>query len=190
MSLSRRLVLLGAAAVSLGAGGRRSYLREHRGWTRELILYRDFSTALLMRVTLLSPPFRSALALERQRLVRPSDSDHAAFVERMQRDATAWHEIVFAADSSYDNAQRFGPGDDRWNLRLLADGVEEPVEAVDHVRRPSPLHDALYPQHDQWSELWIARWQRTVASPSKVVLIVGSGYGNGEVEWDMEEMAL
>jgi hypothetical protein len=190
MSLSRRMLLAGAAAVSLGAGGRRSYVREHRTWTRELVLYRDFSTALLMRATLLSPPFRSSLALERQRLVRPSDSDHAAFVERMERDATAWHEIVFAADSSYDNALRFGPGDDRWNLRLLADGVEEPVVAVDRVRRPSPLHDALYLQLDQWSELWIARWERTVASPSEVLLIVGSGYGNGELEWDMQEMTL
>jgi hypothetical protein len=185
MRLSRRLLLLGTAAASLGAGGRRSYVREHRAWTRELVLYRDFSTALLLRATLLSPAFRSAMALERQRLVRPSEADHAAFVERMERDAAAWHEVVFAADSSYDNALRFGAGDDRWNLRLLADGVEEPMVATDHVRRPSPLHDALYQQHDQWSELWIARWERTVATPSKVVLVVGSGYGNGELEWEL-----
>ncbi|MEQ1502105.1 MAG: hypothetical protein ABMB14_07730 [Myxococcota bacterium] len=182
-----RRELLGAAAalaVLTGASPRRTYLKAHRVYTRELVLYRDFRTALLLRATLLEPAFRATLAAERRRLVAPSDENHAAFVARMAEDGAKYTEVVFAADSSYDNADRFGPGDDRWNLRLIADGVEQELLAVERVREPSPLHEALYVQADIWGELWIARFGRTVAAPDSVELIVGSGYGNGSVRWD------
>lgn len=174
-----------AAAPAVAASPRRVYLREHREWTRELVLYRDFSTALLLRATLLEPELRVALSAERQRLVNPSAADHAEFVARMERDAAAYHDVVFAADSSYENAQKFGNTDDRWNLRLLVDGTEATLVSVERVRNPSPLHDALYVQHDIWSELWIARFDRVSEHPQRVELIVGSGYGNGAVDWQL-----
>jgi hypothetical protein len=179
-----------ALALALGspsadaASPRKAYLREHRACTRELKLYRDFSTALLLRATLLEPPFRTALAAERQRLVNPSAEDQAAFVARMERDAAAYHDVVFAADSAYANATRFGNTDATWNLRLLVDGVEATLVSVEQVRNPSPLHDALYTQHNLWSDLWIARFERVEDGPLRVELLVGSGYGNGSVVWE------
>lgn len=171
---------------SSGGASRRDYLRAHRRFTRELVLYNDFSTALTLQATLLEPEFRDALTAERTRLLRPDDANQAEFAARMAADGGSGHEIVFAADSALPNADKFGPGDDRWNLRLITDGVEQQLVAIERVRVPSPLHEALYVQLDQWSELWIARFTRTIQHPSRVVLIVGGGYGNGEVEWSTD----
>lgn len=179
----RGLLLLGLLIPLLGVSPRRAYLKEHRAHTRELVLYDGFSTALRMRATLLDPAFREILATERQRLLSPSAGNQAEFVARMQEDGRLYHEVVFAADSAFDNAETFGPGDDRWNVRLLADGTEEVLVAIDRVRRPSPLHDALYVQTDIWSELWIARFARTVTTPVEVRVVVGGGHGNGELVW-------
>ncbi|MEQ1570365.1 MAG: hypothetical protein ABMA64_32320 [Myxococcota bacterium] len=182
--MNRRALLLGAVALgSLGASGRRRYLADHREWTRELKLYEGFSTALLLRATLLEPEFRAILAAERRRLVNPSDADHAEFLARMERDGAAYHEVVFAADSSFDDADRFGDPDLGWGLRLRVDGAEARLVAVDRVRSPSPLHEALYVQHDIWSALWIARFERMSTAPRAIELLVGSGHGNGSVTW-------
>jgi hypothetical protein len=78
---------------------------------------------------------------------------------------------------------RFGPGDDRWNVRLLADGAEEPLVTVYQVRTPTTLHRSLYPHLNQWSELWIARFHRSVTAPREVIFHVGGGYGHGELRW-------
>jgi hypothetical protein len=184
--MNRRTLLLGLLVLPLlGISPRRAYLKEHRAWTRELTLYNDFSTALVMRATLLEPAFRDVIASERHRLVNPSAENHAAFVARMAEDGRLYHEVVYAADSAFENAEKFGPGDDRWNVRLVADGVEETLVAIDRVRNPSALHDALYVQTDIWSQLWIARFTRTVQSPAEVRMIVGGGYGNGELRWEL-----
>lgn len=175
-----------AAEPSFAASPRRQYLRDHRAWTRELILYRNFATALIFRATLLEPEFRASLAAERERLIRPSSDDHTAFVARMERDGAQYFDVVFAADSAFENAGKFGNTDDRWNLRLVVDGTEAPLVSVERVRNPSPLHDALYVQHNLWSELWIARFERVLAEPTRIELIVGSGYGNGAVDWVTE----
>jgi hypothetical protein len=187
--MNRRSLLLGALALPVAAHAapspRRTYLRAHRSWTRELVLYWDGSTALLLRATLLEPAFRAALAEERRRLLDVDEADHAAFLERMRADGEQYVEFVFAADSAFPEAEKFGPGDDRWNLRCLADGAALELSAVDQVRRPSPLHRALYDQHNQWSELWIARFTRSVGRPAWVELHVGGGYGNGACHWDV-----
>ncbi len=185
--MDRRTLLLSAAALLCtgAASERKVYLRAHRAWTRKLVLYFDLGTALMLRATLLEPEFRRALTAERKRLLDPSAENHATFEARMAADGRDFVEVVFAADSGFDNAELFGPGDDRWNLRLEADGQDQPLVAVERVRKPSPLHDALYVQHDRWSNLWIARFTRTVPSPRAVVLHVGGGYGNGECSWEL-----
>lgn len=180
----RQLLVCGLALGLTGAAPRRTYERAHRAQTRKLVLYFEGSTALLLRATLLTPEFREVLATERKRLVDPTAANHAEYVARMAADAAAFHEVVFAADSAIDNADRFGPADDAWQLRLSADGTDEPVVAVSRVANPTPLHSALYTQVDKWGELWIARFERTVATPRRVVLHTGSGYGHGEVVWD------
>jgi hypothetical protein len=184
----RRLLLgIGALALATGAGPRRTYRRAHRDYTRELRLYREFSTALLLRATLLEPTFRDALAAERKRLLDPTDGNHATFLGRMASDGAAYHEIVFTADSALPDGETFGPGDDAWNIRLEVDGADAELLAVERVRDPTPLHRALYEQHTKWSELWIARFRRVSERPGEVRLHVGSGYGHGEVVWQLRE---
>lgn len=188
MTLSRRLLLTGAAALAAAPAGarspRKSFLDVHEEWTREVRIYNGLFTALLARATLLSPAFRVALAEERRRAFVPTPEDHQAFVARMVDEAGRYHELAFAADSPYPEAQRFGAqGDDRWNLRLEADDVVLPCIEVSHVRKPTPLQHHLYPQVNIWSELWFARFENKAPNPKNLVLHIGGGYGNAEMAW-------
>lgn len=180
------LAVLGLTAADGSARARRAYEREYREHTRELTVTRDFSTALKLRGTLLTEDFRDTLAAERQRLLDPTDDNHERFVTRMDDDAGAYHEVVFSADSSVPGKMLFGPGDDRWNVRLEADGTLQELVTVYRVRRPTPLHRGLYPHITKWSELYIARFHRSVAHPQRVVFHVGSGHGHGELVWEGE----
>ena len=183
----RPLAVLAALALALvltGAKARKSYEKSFESATRELILYSGFSTALILRGTYLDPSFRGTLAEERKRLMDPTEQDHARFVQRMADDGSAYHEVVFSADTKgVDGADKFGESDDGWVIRLTADGVEEALVTAYQVSRPSPLHRNLYLHQTPWSKLWIARFSRTVADPNEVVFKVGSGYGNGELRW-------
>lgn len=179
------LALAVVLATSLGAKPRRIYEGTYEAHTRHLLVYRGFETALNLRGTLLTAPMRDAVARERQRLMNPSPANHADFVARMDADGAAFHEIVFSADVPVDDLGRFGDTDATWNVRLIADGTEEALETVERIRRPTPVHRGLYPHLNLWSELYIARFTRTVANPREVRLIVGSGFGNGEVTWEL-----
>ncbi len=190
---SRRTFLAGSVAAGLvplsadARSPRGTYLALHREWTRELRVYNGFFTALLSRGTLLSPGFRVAMADERRRLFGPDDADHAAWVARMQDEGARYHEVVLAVDSSYDNARKVGgQGDDRWVLRLEADGVEQPVVDVSHVRQPTPLHVQLFPQVNIWSELHLCRFENLNPAPATVTLHIGGGYGNGDMMWGLD----
>ncbi len=186
-ALTRRGVLAGVASLAVcptaQAGPAQRYRRAWKQNTRKLVVYREFGTALFLRATLLEPEFRAALADERHRLLGEADAGDAAFRAQMADDGAAYHEVVFAADSGHDEDPRFGNNDARWNLRLVVDGTDAPLVAVEHIRRPTPVHRGLYPQLDRWSELWIARFERVAPRPADVLLALGSGYGNGEVRW-------
>ena len=159
------------------------YERDADDATRELTIYSEFTTALLLRGTLLTPEFRDTMSDYREALLEPLPDNQARFESRMTDDAQAYHEVVFSADSAMPGKLRFGPGDDRWNVRLTADGTVEPLVTVYPVRRPTPLHYGMYPHLNQWSELYIARFHRTVEAPEEVVFHVGSGHGHGELVW-------
>ena len=176
--------LLGPLAGCPTWSQQRTYDRQLDDHTQKLVIYDGFATALIMRGTYLSPEFRQVMTDERQRLIAPSEADHAEFTRRMDDDGSAYHEIVFSADSALEEADQFGESDDGWVLRLTADGREEPLVTSYRVRRPSPLHRSLYGHLNIWSELWIARFARTVESPDEVILHVGSGYGNGTLRWE------
>ena len=186
MSLTRRQLLIAAAATALPAAAnadpaRRSYLRAWRNVTRKLVVYQGFGTALHARITYLSPAFRQVLADERHRLLGHADASDAVFRARMRDDGSAFHEFVIGADSGEDQDPKFGNTDARWNLRLTTPSGDLPLLHVEHIRRPTPVHQGLYPQLNIWSELWIARFEGG-AAPS-MSLNVGSGLGNGEVNW-------
>lgn len=177
--------LVVAALGSVAAKPRKAYEAVYDAHTRHLVVYRGFETALNLRGTLLDGPMRDALTAERKRLLNPSDANHAEFDGRMDRDGAAWHEVVFSADIPVDDLGTFGDTDATWNLRLIADGTEEKLVQVERIRRPSPLHRGLYPHLNLWSELYIARFERTVDAPRSVALLVGSGFGNGRVDWSL-----
>lgn len=189
--MSRRAALfavLTAAALSLGAKGdfraRRDYEHAAEDATRELFIHWRFETALILRGTYLTPSFREALAGERRRLLNPTEADHQAWTAALLDDGTVYHEVVFSADSGMEGGDVFGAAKDGWTVRLTADGVEEPLVTLFPVREPTMLQRSLYPHVNPWSDLWIARFRKTVAGPQRVVFEVGGGYGHGELVWD------
>jgi hypothetical protein len=178
-------LLLLSGFASLGMTPRRTYLEAYDRSTRRLVLYWDVATALILRGTYLTPHYRAVMAEERRRLLGATEDDHQAYVDALRADGASFHEVVFSADSGLEEGTRkFGLGDDGWVLRLEADGTVEDLVSIYRVRRPNPLQRALYPHFNIWSDLWIARFARTVAEPDLVVLHVGSGYGNGALRWE------
>jgi hypothetical protein len=179
-----RVALLSLAALALvAASPRREYLRSLDSSTGELKIYRTFDTALILRATYLDGPMRAAIAAERRRLVNPAPENHQAFVARMAADQAEYHDVVFSASSPLPAARTFGESDAGWVIWLEADGVRQELISVERIRRPTGLHLELYAHKTIWADLWIARFAKTVADPDHVVLHVGSGYGNGDVEW-------
>src|SRR5690606_33445768 len=78
----------------------------------------------------------------------------------------------------------FLPDEPGWSIVLEADGVEQPLVSVEHLRDPTPMQRALFPQVTIWAEMYVARFQRTVSSPDRVEMHVGSGYGHGTITWE------
>jgi len=179
-------VLLLVALPSESISPRRAYLKDLDRWTDELKIYKGFQTALILRATYLSAPMRTHLARERQRLVNPMPEDHQAFLERMKADNAEYHDVVFSAQTPLPAARRFGEADTGWVIWLEADGTREELVSVEWIRKPSALHRELYAHMNLWSELWIARFDKTVDDPDQVVLHIGSGYGHGDVSWSVE----
>lgn len=164
---------------------RRAYLKVLHAHTERVQIYHHLATAMNGNALLLTPAMRDALAQERTRLLLPDEDNRKAFAERMEADATAYHEVVLSIDSAMPAGERFGPGDGHWNLRMVVDGKQAGLVAVEHVRRPTHLHRSLYAFHDKWSEMWIARFERVSESPSTVELVVSGGYGNKTLKWSL-----
>ena len=178
------LVLVFGVAAKADRIARRDYLHAYGDLTRELVLYWDLQTALILRGTYLTPDYRMNLAEERRRLLNATAEDHEAFIATMKSDGEAYDEIVFSADSGMPAGDHFGNGDSGWTVRLFADGTQETLVTVFQERNPNMLQRSLYPHFNIWSDLWIARFRRTVPNPDKIVFEVGGGYGHGELVWD------
>jgi hypothetical protein len=183
-TLRMKAALLALTLVGCAKSPRALYEGMLDDQTELVVVNRDLGTALRMRGTYLSDAFRMQMAAERKRLIDATDQDDAAFVRRMQDDASAYHEVVLTVETDLvDQEVTLGTTDDGWKLRLLADGVEQPLVTVYKVREPNPLHHGLYAYLNLWNELWIARFQKVTTSPTELVLKVGSGFGHGEVHW-------
>lgn len=178
------LVGLMLAQPAWAGGPRRHYLRAHAAVTEKLLIYEGFHTALLMRATLIDPVFVDALAMERARLLGPALQDPNALIEEMRLDREGVFEVVFAADSALPHGEQFLIDEPGWSLVLEADGVEQPLLTVEHLRDPTPMQRALFPQVTIWAEMYVARFRRTVSRPDLVELHVGSGYGHGTITWE------
>lgn len=159
------------------------YEAAHRDATRRILVYRQGSTALLMRATLVSPALQEAMVLERTRLLGSTPQAEQTFRETLTEALSDVVEVVFAADSALERRPRFGRGDDRWAVHLYADGVDLPLQTVERVDKPTPLQASLYPQWNRWSELWVARFEPPAVPASTLRWTVGSGFGHGEATW-------
>ncbi len=180
------LLLVGACAPR---SPRALYEAALDGNTEMVVVSHNLGTALRLRGTYLSPHFRRVLAEERKRLLDPTEEDHADFLKRMKDDGAAYHEMAFSAETAIIDARlEFGDNDDAWRVRLEADGEVETLVTVYRVRRPSALHQQLYAHMNLYNDLWIARFERTVQTPSKVTFHVGSGYGHDELVFEGEQL--
>ncbi|MGC6494221.1 MAG: hypothetical protein ACON5B_15415 [Myxococcota bacterium] len=182
----RNTALLLSLALALSAcakNPRASYLKTLDQWTDKLVIQESLGTALRLRGTYLSPTFRGVLEQERARLLGDADSDAAGFRERQAEAMANTHEIVFTAESDIESNTKFGDHDGAWRLRLVADGVEQPLLTVHRVRRPNSLQEALFAHKNLWNELWVARFDATVSQPTTLEFHVGSGYGSGSLQW-------
>lgn len=185
--MRRQAAFLLAALVLLAAASpTRSYKKALREDTRELVLYQGFQTALIMRATLLTPEFRGAYAEERRRLTGTHTEEHADFLRRNEEDAAVYYEVVFSSDSGLPE-HHFGTTDQGWRLRLEADGQAQELVTVHEIRDPTTVQRALFKHLNIWSELWVARFAKTVNAPRVVELHVGSGYGHGTLTWGDRE---
>jgi hypothetical protein len=175
-------VLVSSVLFLAAAAPTRPYKRALKAHTEDLVVYQGFETALILRATLLTPSFREVYAEERRALKATTDADHAEFLRRSREDATAYHEVVFSADSPM-GLDRFGTDDSGWALRLEADGEPQALVTVYEVTKPTSVQQALFSHLNIWSELWIARFARTVERPAQVDLHIGSGFGHGVLRW-------
>jgi len=178
------LLLLLACAV----GPRGQYVNTLWDQTGTVVIQRDLGTGLRVRATYLSDSFRRTLSAERQRLLGVPDDDAAAFLARTLDDNVAFHEVVFTAESDLTRTLRFGTDDSTFQLLLDADGTPQPLVTVFKVRQVTPLHEALYAHKNHWNELWIARFERTVPTPSTLRLRVGTGYGHDDITWTADQL--
>lgn len=180
--------LLVATLLASGCAGwkdRAGYLKAHAQHTDRLTVYRDLGSVLTLHGTYLSPSFREAIAAERKRLLAPTDEAHARYVRILTDDGDAYHEVVFSAESLVVLAPelRFGESDAGWHIRLEADGVIQPLVTVFEIDPPTAVQRAIYAQSNEYNTLWLARFDKVTKDPARVVLKVGSGFGNGQLEW-------
>jgi hypothetical protein len=184
LNLRRLAFLVALLVLAVAAKPRKEYERVYEAHTRHLVIYQGFATALNIRATYLTPQFRVAFADERARLLGEAAAAGSDEYRRMLlEDGDVYHEVVFSADSSLDEGDTFGTDDDGWRVRLEADGTEETLVTLFKVKDPNPMQRALYPHFNIWSELWIARFAKSVKDPKKIVLYVGSGYGHADIVW-------
>lgn len=176
-------LLLASVLFLTAATPTRTYKRALKEHTEELVVYQGFETALILRATLLTPGFRETYAQERKALTGTTAEEHADYLRRSREDALAYHEVVFSADSPM-GLERFGTDESGWTLRLEADGKPQALVTVFEVNKPTSVQQALFTHLNIWSNLWVARFARTVDAPSQVSLHIGSGFGNGTLTWE------
>ena len=183
----RRLTGWGLILVSPALLAAIPYAAIHENWTKELTLYHEFGIALSLTGTYESDDFRRALIDERIAQLGLSKAGNDVFEARLRAEGRQFHEVVLSAENGLPSVVSFGTDPERgWALQLTADGKDEPFVFALRIKSPNSLQRHLYPQTSVWRELWIARFERSVAKPREVVLQVSSGYGTGQLRWEAD----
>jgi|GEM_PF-2310977 len=163
-----------------------SYVHTHDAWTRQLRLYRQLQTRLVLRATWLGPEERRAGAQELAWRADLSPEEYQALDQAAVRDAAASHELAIAS-MRIDPADRDlgGDPDSPWRLRLDIDGTPCPLLSITRVDQPTAVQRLLYPQLNAWADLWLARFDPACGSTGTATLTVSGAYGAGQVQWEL-----
>jgi hypothetical protein len=160
------------------------YAKVHRRETRELRLYESFDTELVLRATLVTDEVRQSGAAELAYRGAMTRAEADAFVARAQTQGAGTWEVVFASMRAHDDARDFGIGDgDPWRVRLQVNGTACTPVAVERIGEPTVAQRVLYPQTNEWSDLWAARFEDTCGRSGTVTFSVAGPRASGEVHW-------
>ncbi len=164
------------------------YGRVHVEQTRELKLYDQLETQLILRATWRGEAQRRAAVAELAWRGSMTTDEQATLLQAELAELAAAHEVVFASmfssSAGTPDPPIFGDAlDSPWRLRLDVDGQPCPLLSVDQVDDPSAAQALLYPQLNAWSQLWIARFDRSCGSAGTARLVVSGSGGSGALTW-------
>jgi hypothetical protein len=161
------------------------YGKVHDRETRELRLYGQLETELVLRATLLTADVRRAGALDLAYRGAMTAPEAEAFVARAEAEAADHWEVVFTSMRGHKDARDFGVTEnDPWRVRLqVGDTICTPI-AVERIGKPSAAQRVLYPQVSDWSDLWTARFQKDCGTAGPVTFSVAGPRASGEVRWE------
>jgi len=173
----------------------RDYTRALRTWTRELKLYRDFESKLLMRALFRSKSFRETYSREyARRFMLPSD-DYALLRERQLDDGARFHEMLIAVWAADTKGGHFVGDDAPWQIRLVGpDGRSVAPLVLQRVKRPSTELLELFPFITGHDRVFIAKFP--VLGDDGTPLLPGDGalrlrvagvLARGEMNWESAE---
>lgn len=197
MNMPAALLLLACAGCASRAAPPRpvaapdpAYARVHHDWTRELKLYGELETKLLLRATWVGPQVRRAAIQHVAWRAALSVEEHETMQAATMQAGSEAHEIIFASmrtdtPAGFGAATFGGEADSPWRLRLQVD--EEPCAllSVEELEDPDPVLHVLYPQQNAWSDLWRARFDPTCGQQGTATLVVSGPQGAGQVTWEL-----
>lgn len=164
----------------------REYRKVHQEGTRELKLYRQLETRLLLRATWLDLPWRRAAVELLARQAALSEPERAALLAQELARAEERYEVVFAAMRTEPELREFGGGPDSpWRVRLDVAGQPCELLAITRIEEPSPSEALLFPQGNAWADLWRAEWSKACGAEGTATLTVSSAAVSGAVTWPL-----
>lgn len=164
-----------------------AYERVHRAWTRELKLYEDLETRLILRATLRAEAQRRAEVAELSwRAALPTD-ESTSMLQQSLDEGQGRHEVVFAAMRGAPALRSFGSdADAAWQVRLEVDGRACDLQSVERIDEPTASQQRLYPQANAWADLWVARFDAGSCGRTGAAVFTVSGAGGaGAVQWEL-----
>ncbi|MCP4809907.1 MAG: hypothetical protein GY913_08175 [Proteobacteria bacterium] len=156
----------------------------HERWTRDLHIVSQFETQVVVKATLVTDELAEAQALTISRARFEDAETYQQRYRRGQDEADTYWTVVFVANAPPPHrADSFALDDSAdWQIHLEADGRRlDPVD-LERIWEPSADQEMMYTQHDRWSKMWKARFDRPTDADEVEMLVVGP-YGNGKITW-------
>ncbi len=170
----------------------RDYKKALRSWTRELKLYRDFETKLLMRALFRSRSFRETYSREYARRFMLPAEDYALLRERELDDGARFHEVLIAVWAADSKGGHLIGDDAPWQIRLVGpDGRSVAPLVLQRIKRPSTEVLELFPFITPHDRVFIAKFPvlgndgtPLLTAGAALRLRVAGVLARGEMSWD------